>query len=268
MLGPHVDFNGDFKYLIKIHEIINNELFQIFKIPNKQIKNFDIFKKYMKINKIKLYIHGSYTINIAEDWINNYSGTRLIEEINFANKVKASGLVIHLGKSKNLTESNALNNMLSTLLLAHNKTKNNKHNVPILLETPAGQGSEMCYNLEKFADFYKKISKISDLSNRIKICVDTCHIFSAGYDLRTSRLVKKYFKKFDELIGIKNIYLIHLNDSKVPLGQRVDRHEILGKGYIGIIGLKTVYKLCKHYNIPIVIETYNKYTIELPKLVK
>lgn len=265
MLGPHVDFNGDFKYLIEIHKLINNSLFQIFKIPEKKIKNLDIFKKYIKKNNIQLFIHGSYTINIAEDYIDNYCNSRLIEEIMFAKKVDAKGLIIHFGKSKGKTESNAINNMFSSLLYAHKKTIDT--NIPILLETPAGQGTELCSTLEKLSEFYNKIILIPELKNRIKLCVDTCHIFSSGYDLRTRKSVKKYFKKFDKLIGINNIKLIHLNDSKVNLGQRVDRHEILGKGYIGILGLKTVYELCNYHNIPIVIETYNKYTKEVKQLI-
>lgn len=266
-IGPHIDFSGDFEILIDFHKKLKNNLFQIFRIPDKRIKNLEKFKKYIKKNDIKIFVHASYTINLAADWLTNYSAMLFIDEIQFANKIGATGIVVHFGKYKQeMTKSQAINNMFTSLLTVHKKTKNLP--IKILLETPAGQGTELCYDINDLAAFYKKIKDVPGLNNRIGICVDTCHIFSAGYDLVKKKDVVKYLHKFDELIGITNLWLVHLNDSKVARGARVDRHAPIGKGYIGIRGLKKFYKICtKKYNVPIVIETYLDYDKEILELV-
>ena len=175
-------------------------------------------------------MHASYTINIAQNW-NEYSWwlKQFLHEIELAEHIGAFGIVIHLGKQLKLSDAEGINNMFTSMLYIFSKIKG--MNIKILFETSTGQGSEMCYNLEEFAYFFNKFLKVD--KEKFRICLDTCHIFQAGYDIKYIKNVNIYLKDFDRLIGLRYIGLIHLNDSKNELGAKLDRHENLGKGYIG-----------------------------------
>lgn len=259
VFGVHIDDdpNHILDELDRVYNI-NGNFVQLFVYP--QFKNQSVYTEfYNKLKSKKMYcvVHASYTINIAGDW-DEYSWwvKQFIAEISLADVIGAIGIVIHMGKQLDLPKENALNNMYSTLLYVHNKTKQHK-NVKIILETPTGQGSELCYNIEDLAYFFKKFSSHPnpEIQNRFKICLDTCHIFSAGYDIRTKKSVIEFLKNVEKLINIKNVALIHLNDSRKELGSHVDRHENLGKGFIGKIGLKEFAKIFKEQNVPIILET-------------
>lgn len=209
------------------------------------------FKQYLIDNNMLVVVHSSYTHNLAKDW-NEYSWwIRNIElEIIDAHKIGAIGLVIHMGKQMDLTQEEAYNNMYTSLMYIHNKTKKYE-SVKIFLETSTGQGSELCYRLNELGYFYRKLKKMK----RFQICIDTCHVFSAGYNLSTFNQVKLFLETFDELIGLKYVGLIHLNDCKVKFASYIDRHANIGKGYIGLEGLSEVYKFFVKMNIPLVLET-------------
>jgi deoxyribonuclease-4 len=134
------------------------------------------------------------------------------------------------------------------------RTKNEK-NVKIILETSAGQGTELLSNFDEFLMFMQKFKT----DKRFGICLDTCHIFSAGIDIRDKKTFGNIISKCDDKIGLKKIELVHLNDSKHDLGERKDRHESLGYGFIGRDGLKDIIKKLKSKNIPIILETPSAY---------
>lgn len=209
------------------------------------------FKQYLINNNMLVVVHSSYTHNMAKEW-NEYSWwIRNIElEIIDAYKIGAIGLVIHMGKQLDLTQEEAYNNMYTSLMYLHNKTKKYE-SVKIFLETSTGQGSELCYKLNELGYFYKKLKKMK----RFKICIDTCHVFSAGYNLSTFNQVKLFLETFDELIGLKYVGIIHLNDCKVKFASYIDRHANIGKGYIGLDGLSEIYKFFVKMKIPLVLET-------------
>ena len=205
-----------------------------------------------------LSVHISYTVNIAND-SNKYAWwtKQFVEEIKLAHKLSAFAVVVHLGRSLDQPEQVALNNMYINLIKINNKTKNIP--IKILIETSTGQGSEMCYKLEDLARFYNKIKMNKEMSDRFGICLDTCHLFNAGYDIRTVEGVKNYMKQFDELIGIENIKLIHLNDSKNELGKKIDRHANIDKGHIGHNGLEEIVKLFGKLGVPLILETPDEF---------
>lgn len=217
---------------------------------------------YNKLNQLlidlgmKCIIHISYTINCSQNW-DNYSWwiKQFIIEIEQANKLNALAVVVHLGKQLDLTIEEAINNMYMSLLYVHNQTKKYQ-SVKILIETSTGQGSEICYNMENLAHFYNKLSKHKneEVRNRFGICLDTCHIFSAGYDISTVPKCKIYLDTFNKLIGLEHIKLIHLNDSKKEVGSHVDRHENIGKGFIGKKSLVYFCKLFHRLEVPIILE--------------
>lgn len=226
------------------------------------------FKDYLQRHDMKLIVHSSYVHNIAKDW-DPYSWwiKNLELEIRYAHQLGAYAIVLHLGKQLELSLQTAYNNSFSSLIYLHNRTKTDCGNLKILLETSTGQGTEMCYKLEDLAYFYKKFSRDKEFKNRIQLCIDTCHIFSAGYCLRSENEVKMFLETFEELIGLRYVALIHLNDCKVPCGGQRDRHEEIGKGYIGIIGLKTFFEYFRKLKVPVVLETpYDSFMKEIPVL--
>lgn len=259
MYGIHI-IDSPSQINFEIDRIIDMgaNLVQLFVFPSLKDKTvYDIFKKNLITNKVHCVVHASYTINLAANW-DMYSWwiLQFIGQIEVAHQIGAFGIVIHCGKQLDLTKEQALNNMYTSLLYIHNQTKKYSK-VKIFIETSTGQGSELCYKIEDLAYFFKKFSlhKKEDIKDRFRICIDSCHIFASGYDIRTKGTIDMYLDTFEELIGLKNIALIHLNDSKKDLGSNVDRHESLGKGYIGKIGLKYFADFFKKMNVPIILET-------------
>lgn len=227
------------------------------KALDNMIEEFKEFKNYLLQHNMKVVVHSDYIHNLAKNWDAHSWWLKNIElEIKYAHLIGAIGLVIHFGKQLDLSIQEAYNNMYTSLIYIHNKTKEHK-DIKIFLETSTGMGSEICYKLEDLSYFYKKISMNpnKELKDRIKLCVDTCHIFAAGYDLKTKMNVKMYLEAFEELIGIRYISLIHLNDCKVDRGCQKDRHEGIGKGFIGYEGLKHFFDYFRKLNIPIILET-------------
>jgi len=239
---------------------------KIYPIHSKELIKF---KQFLIKNNMKLVIHTSYTHNIARDWDKSSPWIHsLLLEIKYAHILGAIGIVIHFGKQLELSLEEAYNNMYTSLVYI-NKMSQDYQDVKIFLETTAGQGTEMCYKIEDLAYFFKKIKNIKTLKKRIKICFDTCHVFSAGYCFKNKNNIKLFLDTFEELIGLKYIALVHLNDSKVDCGMRRDRHENIGKGYIGFSNLKLFFNFFKKRNIPIILETPNLgYLKEIPRLSK
>jgi len=248
-------------------ELINNKntVIQLFVyIDKKHINTYKKFANILKKNNINLIVHASYTINIAQKW-DEYSWwiTQLLIEIDLANILGAKFIVLHLGKSLDLDINVALNNMYSSLIYIANKIDSTM-DIKILLETSSGQGSEMCIRLEDLSRFINKLlnHKNKKISDRFGICVDTCHIYSAGYDINTSGDVIKYIKDFDKYIGLKNLKVLHLNNSKTELGSNKDRHDNIYKGTINPDGLSEFIKLCFKLNVPIILETPDEHIKE------
>ena len=163
IIGFHIRSNGNGKIRKKIEEAIKLKCgyIQMFitksvsyaKLPfsSNDLKYYDNNK-----DKIKIIVHGSYIINLARNWDEFSWWIRLsIHEFNIAKRINPYGIVVHMGKRKDLDVNIALNNMYTSLLYILNKTKNKK--TMLLLETPAGQGIEICWNIESFGNFYKKI---------------------------------------------------------------------------------------------------------------
>lgn len=202
----------------------------------------------------KIVIHLPYIINIGKQFNkNNWWIKMIIEQLYVSEQINSLGCVIHTGKYTKNTIDDGLNNMYKSLIHVIEYLKKNNMRTKIILETSTGQGTELLSNLDEFADFYNKFT--DDEKNYLKICIDTCHIFVAGYDIRTKNNVKIFFKYFEKIIGIKNVILVHLNDSKKKCGSCVDRHENIGNGFIGNAGLKEFIRLSFFYHLPIILET-------------
>jgi len=161
-----------------------------------------------------------------------------------------SGVVIHPGCYPDRILG------LKTIAKSINKI-NFQGKAKLLLENCAGEGRKLCKNFSEFKVIYNLIQK--EKLNNVGFCVDTAHIWGEGlYDLRSIDEIKRMFNEFDNEVGIKNLTLIHLNDSEVPFGSKKDRHAILGTGYIwneNMDSLLYLLNYCKEMNIPMILET-------------
>lgn len=255
-IGCHVSAagkNGILKAINQI-ELLGGNALQIF-VSNrvgkgtKQVSEEEAIKIKEKLKKnILLFIHSPYTLNFSaqfnsESWMISL----IIKELEIAHQIGAKGCIIHMGKSlKNDVEYSIINFIKSIKYIVSKLIKENMQ-TKIILETPAGQGTELFVKFEDFAKMFNSFTK--DEKKYIGLCIDTCHIFAAGYK------VKDYFKLFKKEIGLNFLSIIHFNDSKKDLGSCVDRHENIGYGKIKPDDLNYSLKIGAKNKIPIILET-------------
>jgi len=197
--------------------------------------------------------HDSYLINLGHPVLENreksYDG--FIHEIERCEILKLDRLNFHPGSHlRKITEDECLDNIAETLNRAIDATSD----VKLVIENTAGQGSNLGYKFEHLAHI---IDKIEDKS-RIGVCIDTCHMFTAGYDIRTREAYDKTWGEFDSIVGREYLMGMHINDSKPELGSRVDRHDSLGVGKIGWDAFKFIMNDDRMDDIPLVLETINE----------
>ena len=175
----------------------------------------------------------------------------------------AKCVVLHLGsRNKDLTFEEALNNLVGNILYIISKIPKG---IMLSLETSAGSGSQLGWNLEELTIIWHMIIKKHKENKKFEslgICIDTAHIFVSGYDISTVKGIKDYLDKFDSLIGIKHISNFHINDSKYKFGSKHDEHRGIGSGYIynteeGKIALKYIKQFCIKNKIPMILETHS-----------
>jgi deoxyribonuclease-4 len=167
-------------------------------------------------------------------------------------RVEALGLpylVAHPGAHLGAGEEEGVRWITESLNELHEKTVG--YRMKVLLENTAGQGTNVGYRFEHLSEIIDQVVR----SDRLGVCFDTCHAFAAGYDIRTEAGYVKTMQEFDAIVGIDRIMAFHLNDCKKGLGCRVDRHEHIGKGYIGIEGFRTLMQDHRFEEIPMVLET-------------
>ncbi|MBF0121463.1 MAG: deoxyribonuclease IV [Desulfobacterales bacterium] len=177
----------------------------------------------------------------------------LKEEIDRSQALWLSYVVIHPGSHMGTGENNGISQISDNINFVFSEFFNdlNKPKPLLLLETTAGQGTNLGYKFEQLASIIKNITD----KNRLGICLDTCHIFAAGYDIRSKNEYENTIKAFNDIIGIENLHLIHINDSKMDLGSRIDRHEHIGKGKIGVKAFSYLMNDERLAMIPKIIET-------------
>jgi deoxyribonuclease-4 len=195
--------------------------------------------------------HNSYLINIAAaaPALRAQSIAALGEELDRAESLGLDGLVMHPGSYTTGTEENGLRligEALSQLLAARPRARTR-----ILLEHTAGQGTNLGHRFEHLAAILERV----DGSPRVGICLDTCHLLTAGYDLCTEHGYADTFREFDRTVGLDRIKVFHLNDSKKPCGSRVDRHEHIGKGCLGLEPFRRLLNDPRFSTLPMLLET-------------
>ena len=268
LIGSHVSFTSKEQLVGSVNEAIsygaNTFMFYTGAPQNtKRCKlDYDLTVKAVNLldkNGIKLdnlVIHAPYIINLANnEKKENYEFAInfLKEEINRIHMLGVRYLVLHPGSYVNLDIDAGINNIINAL----NKVIKSNMDGYICLETMAGKGTEVGYKLEHI----KRIIDGVKYNDKIKVCLDTCHLNDAGYNMKD---FDKFLYEFDRIIGIEKIGCIHVNDSKNILGSKKDRHENIGYGSIGFDSLINIIYNKKLENIPKILETpyikddYNK----------
>jgi len=196
--------------------------------------------------------HDSYLINLGHPETEplQKSRTAFIDEMQRCEQLGLKLLNFHPGSHlKKISEQASLDLVAESINIALQQTSN----VIAVIENTAGQGTNLGYSFEHLAHI---IDKVDDKS-RVGVCLDTCHSFTAGYDLRSTAACDKTFAEFETIVGFKYLRGMHLNDSKPDLGARVDRHESLGKGKIGLECFRYIMNDACFDDIPMVLETVN-----------
>ncbi|WP_372741492.1 deoxyribonuclease IV [Neptunomonas sp.] len=197
--------------------------------------------------------HDSYLINLGHPEKDALTKSRLafIDEISRCQQLGLKYLNFHPGSHlRVLSETECLQRIAGSINLAIAETDD----VVAVIETTAGQGSNLGYNFAQIAEI---IDAVTDKS-RVGVCIDTCHIFAAGYPLTTQLECQQTFKEFADLVGFKYLCAMHLNDSKAALGARVDRHHSLGKGEIGLEVFRYIMQDDRFRGVPLVLETIDE----------
>jgi apurinic endonuclease APN1 len=268
-LGIHIDNYTDIfsalDYVISNHCNVfqiylgDRKLTTLSKKVDLSEKDIVLFKQKCKENGIQLFVHSILTLNFCKDPHsdrNKWGITNLVFDMNVAHILGASGVVLHANsyktKTVSLTFDECLHNFVTSLKLCLDQTRK----IQILIETPVNRQYMMAGTLETLAKLYHAIEP--SYKKRVKICIDTQHIFASDIDVSNKQIIQKYFEEMDKVIGLKNVKLIHLNDSLKEYKSGIDRHESIGKGYIfskNVESLKYIVNSAQKRGIPLVLET-------------
>lgn len=259
LLGVHCSISGGLQNAFCEAASLGIDTFQIFTKNQVQWKErvLDTAEKSAFLDTFKrsavtiAFSHASYLINLAsaDDALWGRSVKALTGEVLRCHDLGLAFVVLHPGSAKDIREEEGRKNIVSALKTVIRETGN--ATVRILLENTAGQGSSIGYRFEQVRQLMDEAG-----SERLGMCFDTCHAFAAGYDIRTKGGFEVTMEELDRIVGLKNLHVIHMNDSKGDLGSRLDRHEHIGKGKLGLKPFGQIMKRFKH--IPKVIETPKK----------
>ena len=258
-VGCHVSASGSIDKSVDNAVERNCSAFQIFtRSPRswhaKDLtkEDIDAFKSKLKSSKIDRFAtcaHMPYLPNLATPKNDGFekSVNTLISEVERCAQLGIPYLVTHLGSHLGTGEEAGIKKLVEGLT----KAGQTKNDVMILLENTAGQKNSVGSDFKQLGEIFKQLKP----SKKFGVCLDTCHAFVAGYDLRTEDKVKETFKEFDKHVGIENLKILHLNDARGEIGCNLDRHYHLGLGGIGEEGITSVVKFVNKKKIPIILET-------------
>ncbi|MBO7282887.1 MAG: deoxyribonuclease IV [Alistipes sp.] len=258
--GAHVSASGGVENAVKNAKDIGATAFALFTknqrqwiapaLTPQQIATFKEAMAEAGFSAAQILPHDSYLINLGhpdEDGLQK-SRESFFEEMQRCELLGLDRLNFHPGSHlKRISEEGSLERIAESINMALERTKG----VTAVLENTAGQGSNLGYKFEHLAYI---IDRVEDKS-RVGVCLDTCHSFAAGYDLRTKEACDATFAEFDRVIGFKYLRGMHLNDAMRPLGSHIDRHSPMGDGEIGIECFKYIASDPRFDNIPLILET-------------
>lgn len=258
-IGAHVSAGGGVENAPLNAKVIGANAFALFTKNQKQWTaaplsggNIQAFKKNCAgvFSPAQILPHDSYLINLGHPETEGLEKSRaaFLDEMQRCEQLGLDRLNFHPGSHlSKCSESECIALIAESINLALSKT----NGVIAVIENTAGQGTNMGHRFEHLAGI---IAQVQDRS-RVGVCIDTCHTFASGYDLRTEKAFAATFEEFSKVVGFQYLKGMHINDSKKDLGTRVDRHESLGKGFIGIDCFKFLMADDRFNGIPLILET-------------
>ena len=259
LLGAHMSISGGVHIAIERARSIDCTAMQMFVKNNMQwfarpltrdeVRAFVEHRQRAEL--LSIFAHANYLINLAatNPLFHANSIRALSKELASANQLELPFLVLHPGAHRGAGEEAALAKIIASINKVFRKIP--KVKTKIALETTAGQGSCVGHRFEHLAHIIDNVRE----PERLCICLDTAHLFAAGYDIGTESGIRKTFRECDRKIGLDRLVAIHLNDSKTGRGSRVDRHEHIGKGKIGLVAFRFIMRDRRLNKIPKVLET-------------
>lgn len=259
LIGAHTSIAGGVHNALLEGKQIGATTIQLFTSNQRQWKGkeisqeaIDLWNKALDETGLKqIMSHDSYLINLGagDPEILQKSRQTFRDEIKRCLQLKLAFLNFHPGAYTSDTAQNCLDRIVESLLQFEDLVENSQ--LTLLLEATAGQGTAVGWKFEELAYIHERTHKRIPIG----VCIDTCHIFVAGYDVRTDEAWDATLKEFDRVVGLKHLKAFHINDSMKGLGSRVDRHQHLGEGQIGIECFKFLMKDPRTKNLPKYLET-------------
>ncbi|NPA60504.1 MAG: deoxyribonuclease IV [Epsilonproteobacteria bacterium] len=259
-VGAHTSASGGVFNAVTNAQKIGAKAFALFTKNQKRweakpldIKVIDKFKKALDESGIlpkHVLPHDSYLINLGHPDEQKLIKSRMafIDELQRCEQLGLDRLNFHPGSHlKEISEDECLTKISESINIALDKTKG----VKAVIENTAGQGSNLGYKFEHLAQI---IDKVEDKS-RIGVCIDTCHLFVSGYDIRTRDVYDATWSEFEKVVGFNYLMGMHINDSKPPLGSKKDRHHSIGQGEIGLDAFRFIMNDDRMDDIPLILET-------------
>lgn len=259
LLGAHMSISGGLHLAIERGQQVQCEALQIFSKNSNQWKSRPLHEK--EISQFKEYreqwgrftilVHDSYLINLGspKEPDRQKSMDAFLDEMERCEMLDLPYLVFHPGAHLGAGEEEGCRLVADSLNQVFERSSGFR--VKVLMETTAGQGTNVGYKFEHLRDIIDQLKHPA----RVGVCVDTCHIFAAGYDIRTREGYHRTFETFDRVVGTGFIQAFHLNDSKKAFLSRVDRHEHIGKGFIGLEAFRFLMNDRRFESTPMVLET-------------
>ncbi|MCI0540064.1 MAG: deoxyribonuclease IV [Verrucomicrobiales bacterium] len=259
ILGAHMSIAGGYHLAVQEAHRCTCDCVQLFTKNNNQWRAKEItaeeagqFQQALaKLSITHPLSHSSYLINLAspDDALWEKSTEGMAVELRRAEQLGIPYVVVHPGSHTTSSEEEGLARIALALDMIHKLLPRVK--AQVLLEITAGQGTNLGWKFSHLADILGRVAK----PQRVGICFDTCHAFAAGYDLRDRKTYLAMWREFDELLGLERLKAIHLNDSKRELGSRIDRHEHIGRGCIGLEGFRHLLTDRRFRDVPMYLET-------------
>ncbi|MEA1909785.1 MAG: deoxyribonuclease IV [Patescibacteria group bacterium] len=258
--GYHVSAAGGLYKAFKEAKALTCEVIQIYvgsprgwatpSIPSEaDIKKFKEAQKEAGVEKV--LVHAAYLPNPSSHKVSlrNFSLKKMKDEAKIAYSIGADGYNFHCGSNQDGNKEGIKHAINSLNRLA--ELTNYKWPVELILESDAGAGNRIGDTIEELGAIWKGLKN----KKRFGICLDTCHLFVSGLDVGNKKVFSKSMKQFDKLIGLENLKFFHINDAMFDLGSKKDRHEHIGKGYIGKQGFKNFLSVPGVKKVPMILET-------------
>lgn len=259
LLGAHMSIAGGVGNALLEGKKVACDAIQIFTKSSRQwaskpytkeeVQLFEINRKETGITNI--IAHDSYLLNLGspDSFLRTRSAAAFVDELERCETLGVTNLVAHPGSHTGAGEVEGIKTIAKSLDEVHTACPG--YNAKVTLEITAGQGSNLGYRFQHIRDIMDSTRE----SDRLRVCFDTEHAFAAGYDIRTKEGYERTFAEFDDAIGIKHLAAFHLNDSKKEFNSRVDRHEHIGKGFIGIEAFRLLMNDKRFWGLPMCLET-------------